>query len=99
MKVNWVNPALSPAGALAPKALLFYSRLSALRLYLLYRCLSAHVRSPEELKDRLVAPLVREQKSKKGPWGICIGSATSEPSVSIVPNHGATYARLDRMWR
>jgi len=60
--VNRVNHALPPANsALTPGALLFRPRLSALRLCLLHRDLSAHVRSPEELEDRLAAPLVREQ--------------------------------------
>ena len=58
-----MNPALpptQPADALAPRALLLRPRLTALRLCL-HRHLSAHVRSPEELEDRLAAPLVREQ--------------------------------------
>ena len=62
-KMNRVNPALppaQPADALAPRALLLRPRLSTLRLCLLHRDLSAYVRSPEELEDRLAAPLVRE---------------------------------------
>jgi len=72
MKTNRVNPALPPvqsADVLAPRAFLFRPRLSALRLCLLHRGLSAHAHSPEELEDRLAAPLVRKQLRHPTPNG------------------------------